>query len=676
MNKLKAKSVYSKYIVNALRIVSYVLAIVLVFMIKGHLEDGLRIRSFLGPFCLLSVTLLITNEIDLSLNNIVILRQKKVLFFFSGAFLLLFMVRSWGYFRENEENILATSIFLFSIYLVLLAIRIIFKSKQIEFPRVNASLLILLAVTVLLWLPMAGFQPRWDSAIFYRQIINQTPFTVFNPYAMSFASHTTQIHYALCTMMGLIVGDNISGIEILNLLTMVLGIISVNKLIAFVFPEKKNIEITFLTSIYAFSPFILSLSSYKYSDYWLISLMAIVIWTAISKQWIFHFFVSMIMCFAKETAVISYAGFCLGLLIYELSKEKRLSTVLCHKYWYGMLTVGLSWLWMYIKLPKWGGGILNLVARIDNSNSPGIGSNWPVLIAKNNYIHAQVGWDSSFIIYKLLNLLVLNFSWLLMVFTIYGIVNCVKNKNYKLLGLLISVIISDVFLTIFYFTFKTYNHAKYLDGHVACLLICGIIGIGLINNKWFRNASIIATSMVLLISNFVTFDPLTLFAYTDYDMGNTTMISTSEGNEFFSDSMGYNRQYLFVDKTLNRAIAEVIDEENVCVYLPLYNGSTMYFEGKMAQGSDGDLMEALWNPRKKCRMSADVGDNIVFNQISISDISVLNSTIGDYNGYFFCMPSAGWDILKDLEESGLVEDEKTFGYMGIEITRAKLMVRN
>ena len=119
--------------------------------------------------------------------------------------------------------------------------------------------------------------------------------------------------------------------------------------------DRKEWEYAFLTLCYAVSPFILGLSGYNYWDYWVVTMYPIVIYSAMKEQWIIHFFVAFLMCFVKEPVIVAYGAYCAGYMLVDYCKHKDLRYIAGQRKYWGMLTIGLIWLYTYKVLPHWNG---------------------------------------------------------------------------------------------------------------------------------------------------------------------------------------------------------------------------------------------------------------------------------------------------------------------------------
>lgn len=89
-------------------------------------------------------------------------------------------------------------------------------------------------------------------------------------------------------------------------------------------------------------------------------------------------------------------------------------------------------------------------------------------------------------------------------------------------------------------------------------------------------------SLLLMISSFYTIDPVSLLAYRTYDVGNAVMITT--GDNPLGDFMIYNRQMLWMERALERAVADSI-RDKVMVCFPAIGNNPYYFDGMCAVGA-------------------------------------------------------------------------------------------
>jgi len=303
-----------------------------------------------------------------------------------------------------------------------------------------------------------------------------------------------------------------------------------------------------------------------------------------------------------------------------------------------MLSIGLVWIYFYVKLPNW----------------DGVGA-------------FEV--NAAYILSKLKVFFILNFNWLLLLISIGMIL--VEWKDKKFLLDILPIIISDVAFTLFSCLFNTVNHGRYIDTHIVVLNLLAILGIGLIKS---RKVNLMMTTMlfiIMLFSNYRTIDPFTIMAFNNYNVGSCVMISTS--SEILSDSMVYNQQYRYFDKALDEALREPIYEENTLIFFPLINGREWFFEGLGTEADLGLIGPLYWNEDKEKRVRTPEPNTISFEHCYITEESDINEILNGRIGYYFYVPFAGEEIGRTIRDNMEVLEEQKFSYMGFDVIRIKFI---
>ena len=517
--------------------------------------------------------------------------------------------------------------------------KLLMKAKMLHIYKgiiQHKYLAILLVFISAVFMAQSGSEPRWDGSYIFHYLQDMYLATIFNIEGLSFCGHISMAFTGLNKVLHFMIGDLFWGMTVGTYLLLIGSICCVYGILKELLTERSDFEYAFLTAIYAFSPFIIGLAGYNYWDYWVIALFPVVVFTAMRGKWVYHFVVAFIFCFIKETAIVAYGVYCMGWLLRDFAQIKSVPHLFKQKKYWGMLTVGLTWLYVYIVLPNWD-GVGGFTFRLE-------------------YI-----WE------KLKVLYILNFNWIL------GIVGGIAFiwllcKDRKILADIFPILISDIAFVIFSCLFDTVNHARYIDTHIIWLNISALIGLGLIKNKRTRYICNVAILVIMIISNYKTIDPLSLLVFNRFDIGNDTMISTCTG-EYLSDSMVYNQQYRYFDGALNLALEEAVHDENGIHFFPTLIERSWFFEGISTKGEIDELEMQFWDESKAKRVLVQTDDCISFPLYNITEQSNIEQILGESIGYYYSIPFVGTEIMDKIKEDMRVIDEKTFSYRGWEVTR-------
>lgn len=481
-------------------------------------------------------------------------------------------------------------------------------------------------------------EARWDSAYFLKYLNGRSLPNIFNIGSLSFCGHISMSFTALNEIFAVIVGNAKWGMNVGTILLLLGSVASFYGIIKEILPEKLDFEYTLLTSCWAMSPFVLGLAGLNYWDQWLIMLFPAVVYFALKKQWVYHLILAFLMCFIKETAIIGYAGYCSGILCFDICRKRDIRCLTKPRYW-GMLAVGISWLYVYIVLPNW----------------DGVGG---------------IVFDAEYILEKVKVLYVLNFNWILVLFAIRGMLS-VLQKRKDMLEKIIPLLVSDIAFVIFSCLFKTINHARYINTHVVVIYILAVIGIVELK-KNIRYGITIILVCILFISNYRTVDFFTKAVFKTYNVGTTEMVSTC--GEILSDSMVYNQQWRFFDKALDMALKDAVDEEAIICF-PQIQMRSWFFEGIYADAEVDEIRMQNWDTKQQKRVLDENDVSILIPVCNIDSKSDMKKILDSREGYFFYLPFAGYDVADMIKSEMDVMEEKEFSYGGWTITRIKFAER-
>lgn len=534
--------------------------------------------------------------------------------------------------------------------------------KNIVFPKIRLhwNILIILLFCSVIYFYMSGSEPRWDTRLLLTFIDNLTISDYLNADTLANCGHISMAYSFFGGLFAVLFRSVVLGQEVLVWIMLMGSILSVNGLLMQIISEKKYfVHRTLLVLLYACSPFILSMSAYPNYDIWMVLLFPILVWSAASDKWAFHFFISYLFIFSKETAIVSYAMFALGYLIYDLvsvQPENKIKYIINSKKYYAMFALGISWLLIYLRLPHWGGEEI-----YDNFNY--------------DYLH---------ILDKIKNLYILNFNWVFTIIIILSVMKIAMTKRKRVLINIIPIAMSNLGCAIFLCIFLTVNHARYNDSHSSGLILLAII---LFTYAFIKDNSSnylryflfeIAFIIVLFIENFVTVDFFTRLVYDKYNVGDTVLVSTCRG-EYISDSMVYNYQAKGLEKVLNSALRDIVSKDNSNIFIQM-KGHNGFFIGGGGFNYDPDSPEGRigsWSSKKQCALWTDIHKADFEYKYTFAgedfDFSDYLQT-GDI-GYYIYLPCVKTDIPTQLERDFCVNDVKTFEEDGWIMRRIQFVMR-
>lgn len=502
----------------------------------------------------------------------------------------------------------------------------------------HRCILLIEIIALVIAIIQSGSEPRWDGAYVYQYIHDEISISdIFNLSRLSFCGHIDMTYIAMNKILAVLFDNLLIGMTVGTIILLLVSTACMYGVIKYFIKDRSDLEYSIMTVIYVASPYILGLAGYNYWDSWVVLLFPLLIYTSLNKQWITHIVIAFIFCFVKETAIVAYAGYAVGLVLTDWIGNRNIKSVVKAKQYWGMLGVGLSWLYLYVKLPHW----------------DGVG---------------EFTFNGTYILEKLKVMYVLNFNWVLSILGFVAIVALILKKRI-INRLTLPILLSDVFFVGFSCLFQTVNHARYIDTHIIVLILLALMGIQFINRRYCRYILSIIIIVLMLISNYITIDPLTKKVFPNYYVGKTDMISTCQG-EYLSDSMVYNQQYRYFDRALDEALKNVVDEEHIIFY-PVIGDRTWFFMGYYNK-VDEPLVQ-YWDTEQKKHILYETESSSKFTVCNITSARVAEELLQGQEGYYFYVPCAGENIADELRAQTKILEEQDFTYRNWTVTRIKFV---
>lgn len=512
-----------------------------------------------------------------------------------------------------------------------------YKMKILDVFMKHKGFWIIFAVIILVGLYSADLEPRWDSGVVFRRMSAKAIDSLFYLQDLTISGHLN-IAYVFGNVFNIEIFKNARiGMLFGNILVLIVGTIAFYKLLKMIVPRKEEWSYMLITSVFAFSPFLLGMIHLFCWDYWMICLFPIVVLTAYQKKWILHFGSALLFCFLKEPAIIVYGFFCAGILLYDIitvmrqssEKFKTVFTRIIKKpqYWL-MCMIGICWVFLFVMLTHWSGG-------------------------------GSFGINFHYILNKLSVLYVLNFNWLFLILSIVSLIHFSK-KNSDNWQWMAPILLGDVAFVIFSCLFETSNHARYVDSHVGVMyLLTGTLIMDLGKNILQKGMAIILSGL-MLVSSFFTIDILSLRLFDNFDVGGGKIVTTGK-EESISDATIYNFQYRGFEKALSKAMCDVVGE--VKIIFPLVNSNVWYFDGisDFKQQNNFDETLEYWNTSQEVRRSMAEENALEFPVMHISDEANLEEYLEPSTKYaYIYLTEIGGHQAENIRNNCKILEERTF----------------
>lgn len=498
----------------------------------------------------------------------------------------------------------------------------------------------LIILTLLLMYDSDALQFKWDGLLYYRTC---NELNIGSISSLAIYGHIAQTYGMLNGLATMITGNTAIAMLLVNCIMTVFSICAFYGILKLVIIGKREWVYVSFTAVYAWSPFLLGMVHYHNLDYLCQCLFPIVLFFLYKKQWVYFSLASLLFCFTKEPAIIVYGAICVGIVLLdwiadkEFSFGKRVQRLFTRKKYYLMVIPGILWLATYCLLGPWSAG------------EGGFAIDW-------NYIPE-----------KLKVLYIFNFNWvfsILIILGLTGIVICRKWNDFKFI---FPILCGQIAFTGFSCLFKTVNHPRYTDTNQVALYSMAIILLCCYNkiSSWVFS-SIMAC--LLLISSFVTIDPITRICFPSYNIGSTEMVTTMEQGIPLGDGMIYNRQMLGYERVINMALEEALqDSKNVL--FPTLENNPYFFDGMAEVGDIADeyyVEREYWDVEKQRRVPIMTEETEVFQVYHLTDRvdwDELEKQIDGKVSYFY-LSLAGEEYAGEIAQRYTVLDEEEYRYRG------------
>lgn len=468
-----------------------------------------------------------------------------------------------------------------------------FQEKSEEFK--SGIYAILFLATILRVLILNVYQ-RWDAAEYYRGVVEgceKFSFNLGSLYNYRFSGHST-IGYGLISSIGEFwFPREYIGVGIVNIILSVFVTYYVYKIL-----KITNIANGRFAAFGAFlvscSPIFLGTSSYYNMDFGIAIFTVYVIFFWLSKQYLYMFFWSIILLFTKETGVVLLVGIFLSIIMYRFLSNKlpigkrvkyavkcKEVVVLLISF---ILVIGYNLFLKIQDLLVW-----------DVTTEPDIVESGP--------LQGYFSIDIEFMIYKIKQMLFMNFNWLLVLGILIFLFVCIYKKTKNVWVNIIVFFGAFSGIILFNMIYINYTIPRYQIVYELLLCIYFVMLLFMVNMKKFITYIVLfGTTTLLLVQSVVTIDILSLKISPSLTTGKLDMVFYSNGETYMGDYLVYNSQYVYMDYCFDMILEKVEYDENMTVLI--------LGDDVAAMGYEGYAIELNWDTKKKMRVMYSNEDTI------------------------------------------------------------------
>ena len=494
-----------------------------------------------------------------------------------------------------EETVLLFS-FVCILSVFISKVKTIQKIQISKFISDNCVLFLVLLLFVLFSIPQMDVFMTNDSSIYYIGVVNARE--GWNFYDLSYLNLGAHggYSYGLMTLLGdLMLPHTTKGIVLVNIFFAVFTIVSFYNILIKICSGISRYEAALFTAIFAFSPFVYGMIGDINLEFPQLCLFVILFeGTVYERKWLKRV-AGILLCFTKETALLIFALFCFGELIYysifehkEYSIFKRLylafSERMAFEFFIGLICVTLQ--------------LIVSVGSNEMLNTTIDGREEVVAHILNTF---QV-WGE-YIIYKIYQIFLFNWTWILSFLIVLLVIINVKRLIKRIptfmenhIGSLLFSYFGFLFFQFFYVTWT--NHRYIIPVWIYHSVFFTLVVYYSIRKKIYRLGVVIISLGILVVSNYCTVDPITLSRFINRDEGNGKIAIMS----FFSldclnvisdniveiyrisneidakysgtrDCLLYNRQSSYQGRVWNQILTDINPDDKTLLIVPnlLYN---------------------------------------------------------------------------------------------------------
>jgi hypothetical protein len=418
-----------------------------------------------------------------------------------------------------------------------------------------------------LLLAYAGYTTMYDGGVYYMNVMRllNDPFQWQNLH-MEF--HPSVPYTLLLAASQLMDRGNMPLLYLTNFALCLGGFAAMQALLRNVFRGAiSNAEAALGASIFAVTPVLMAHVFHLNLDLPLGVFFVMFLWSLhAERRWAVMVF-GVLFLFTKETAAVLYAAtVLLHLLVYRWrpSGNVRSAARMTLRQWH-LFVPGLLF------------GAYNLVYRLSNA---GLYWNQAFEHKNNNYIGAITDFDLNDPGMRayLVNIFVLNFHWVLSVFIVAWLLknltdwmfgkHAAHSRHVRRADTLFFVLL--LLAAAYIITrIRPWNNPRYAIAAYPLLVIVAQQALVSLNvRQRFRVGALGVTLMLVLLSNFRTFDPVSMGFYGTRDFGGKPwlfMTSKIDNPAYLRDMQFYNLEILEVDLLTDKALADIRPPPNAVI---------------------------------------------------------------------------------------------------------------
>lgn len=525
----------------------------------------------------------------------------------------------------------------------------------------NRMIIILTIFLIILSLENFNCLFKGDSNTYYQGFIRNLEewnYSINNLYVFQNSGHISYAYSVLLYIGYCIWPTNGFGIHFVNLIISMLSVYCIWGILRKTFYSFNNTLINLLVLLFIVSPMFSGISYAFNLDFAMLNFIIWLIYCTIYDFKIFQMLSGVALCYSKEPGIVIYAMFLFGNWMINIINEKDKITRKTIK------KVIRAWPWLLTTFLCAGATSLLM------SNS-GWGKLGKELLSKESKSMSKITWDVKYIYFKLEQMFVINFAWILLIIMILAAIvilykYCREGKfikldiDYKNLVLIFSTYIGFLAINFFFFT---YMHYRYIQPQVfyEIIIVALCIEILFYHKKYAKNF-LIGWGILLFVECYIVIDPISLNSLHNVYTGNTRTISTRRiadigkfvfgndeqlENQWLNEGLIYNRQQLGIEAALEEALFKINYNQNDLIVIPNIFGAQT---ARCILG--GETYEGYFWDKKKKQISYNDND-MPITFCYDNELKTLDTSIYDNIYYLMMDYQDNYDLYSHIDESSI-----------------------
>lgn len=452
-------------------------------------------------------------------------------------------------------------LYLWSAFLFIKSLKDEKRGKSFQYDR---CVLIIVLVCLASRLPLFSQLQRWDGGVYYaglRAACVNFDFSfesVWNYFRL--AAHPT-LSYTFFMLIGeFLFPAKVTGVLIVNLLMTAVALVFIYKMFCGYWCHMQKFHAMVFTIIISVIPLFWGTSSYVNVDYTLIIFFIYLMYAEYKEQKILMTFWTIALLLNKETGWLIVAGYYIVYLtkLWRGVKEKRLSSKIAgifrDKIVWGILAGVLAvcgYVILQGGLTGWYG--VGVTRSIFASRE---------MVAEKGMTVNAFGIYPEYIVHRLAQIFILNFMWIPTLIIIASLILCaVKHtgvlKKVRNIGGMVGAFVMFVLFSTIYITAAL---ARYTIFSTVILWLIGLLLLYYVWGDVFSRVRIMGGCAIIIlflaVQNFIYIDPFSNIIFDRLESGRGKILCTDMNTAYYGDSLVNNYRYSYLDKLLDKFLAE------------------------------------------------------------------------------------------------------------------------